>query len=453
MKFADAVMQREAQPVAYAEAGEQPSDIASLDRFLARQGIPRSKRRELYREIKGRAPAAEPEPTPSAAEKPPAFCGPSKLTPERTFKMKKLHLLGGIAATGLIAVRAEADPTEALARAFETFKAEHTQHLADVKAGLDDVVRAEKIDRINDSIGELQAAVDEQAKKIAAAQLQPGDRKVADPEYTAAWNSFVRDGNITERVQASVDKSSSAAGGYLAPTEWDRTITDKLVKVSPMRSICQVQAISVAAFSKLFNLRGMSSGWVGDQAARPATNTPTFGSLSYTPGELYANPAASQGMLDDAQIDLEQLIGDDIATEFARAEGAAFISGDGTNKPFGILTYVTGAANAAAHPFGAVLVRTATGTVNKLDKADDVVSFVHDLPSEKTDGARFVMNRNTLAAVRLCRTRRSSTCGSRPTRPVSRRRCSATRSPRRPTCRTSRPARCRSCSATSSGRT
>jgi HK97 family phage major capsid protein len=314
--------------------------------------------------------------------------------------MKKL-LLCGIASHGLLAVRAEADPAAALAKAFEAFKSEHTQHLADIRAGMEDVVRAEKIDRINTSIGELQATVDEQAKKIAAAQLQPGDRKLADPEYTAAWNSFVRDGNINERVQASVDKSSSAAGGYLAPTEWDRTITDKLVKVSPMRSICQVQSISVAAFSKLFNLRGMASGWVGDQAARPATNSPTFGSLSYTPGELYANPAASQGMLDDAQIDLEQLIGDDIATEFARAEGAAFISGDGTNKPTGVLTYVTGAANAAAHPFGAVLVRTATGTVNKLDKADDVVSYVHDLPSEKTDGARFVMNRNTLAAIRL----------------------------------------------------
>jgi ATP-dependent Clp protease protease subunit len=69
MNFADAVMEQEAQPVAYAEAGgDLPSDIGSLDRFLAKQGMPRSKRRELYREIKGRAPTAEPSTTPSAGE-------------------------------------------------------------------------------------------------------------------------------------------------------------------------------------------------------------------------------------------------------------------------------------------------------------------------------------------------------------------------------------------------
>lgn len=68
LKFADAVMEREAQPIAYAEAGDIPSDIGSLDRFLAKQGMPRSKRRELYREIKGRAPTAEPSTTPSAGE-------------------------------------------------------------------------------------------------------------------------------------------------------------------------------------------------------------------------------------------------------------------------------------------------------------------------------------------------------------------------------------------------
>ncbi|MBO0749997.1 MAG: Clp protease ClpP, partial [Porphyrobacter sp.] len=68
MKFADAVMEREAQPIAYAEADDLPSDIASLDRLLAKQGMSRAKRRDLYREIKGRAPEAAPADTPSAAD-------------------------------------------------------------------------------------------------------------------------------------------------------------------------------------------------------------------------------------------------------------------------------------------------------------------------------------------------------------------------------------------------
>ncbi|MBO0749998.1 MAG: phage major capsid protein [Porphyrobacter sp.] len=314
--------------------------------------------------------------------------------------MTKLALAGALAAMphGLLSVRAEVDPSEALAKAFEAFKTEHTKQLDDLKAGMADVVQAEKVDRINKEIGKLQATIEDQAKKIAAAQLNAGsERKIANPEYTGDFLSYMKKGQIS----AALDKGADADGGYLAPTEWDRTITDKLVLVSPMRSICRVQSISVGSFKKAFNLRGMASGWVGETAARPETNTPTFGELTYTPGELYANPAATQQMLDDAQIDLESFIAADVATEFARAEGAAFVSGDGANKPNGILTYVTGGANAAAHPFGAILVRTATGTAGALDNADDIVSLVHDLPSQVSMDAQFAMNKNTLAKVRL----------------------------------------------------
>ena len=55
-------------------------------------------------------------------------------------------------------------------------------------------------------------------------------------------------------------------------------------------------------------------------------------------GELFANPAASQAMLDDAAFDVESWLAGEISTEFARAEGAAFVSGDGVNKPRGFLT-------------------------------------------------------------------------------------------------------------------
>jgi HK97 family phage major capsid protein len=322
--------------------------------------------------------------------------------------MRSIALTGLLAAAmprAICAVRADAQDPKALVEqlnaAFEEFKKKNDERLAQAEKRGEDAVTKDEVTKLNDAIGELQASYEDQQKKLAAAVLQPGDRKVADAEYTKQWGDYVRSGNVTERVQASLDKSGNAAGGFLAPTEWDRTVTDKLVKISPMRQICRVQSVSVGSFSKLFNLRGMASGWVGDEDARPSTGTPTFGSLTYQSGELYSNVPVSQQLLDDAQIDLESFVGGDVATEFARAEGAAFISGNGTNKPNGILTYVTGGANAAAHPFGAIAVRTATGTAGALDKADDVVSLVYDLPSELTEGAQFLMNRNTTAKIRL----------------------------------------------------
>lgn len=305
--------------------------------------------------------------------------------------MKNLALRG--LPRSLIAVRAEVNPVDALNRAFETFKAEHTAMLA----GKADVVVAEKVDRINTAVSDLQAAIDATNAKIAAAQLgvSQGERRIVDAEYTSAFSAHMKKGEI----QASLNKGTASEGGYLAPTEWDRTITDELLQVSPMRQICAVQSISTNGFSKLFNLRGTASGWVGETTARTETAAPTLGTLTYNTGEIYANPSATQQMLDDAEVDLESWLAGEVNLEFAYQEGAAFLSGNGTNKPTGILTYVTGAANAAAHPFGAITLVN-SGSAAALT-ADGIVSLTYSLPSEFTGAARFVMNRNTQKAVRL----------------------------------------------------
>lgn len=302
---------------------------------------------------------------------------------------------------GIISVRAEAGDVKAtieqLQKAFHDFKAEHQAQLDAVKKGNSDALQALKVDRINAQIDLLQKAVDEANAKAAAAQMGGApDARIKDREYTEAFKAHIQKGT----VQAALNKGQAAEGGFTAPTEWDRTITDRLVEVSPMRRICSVQTISTGSFSKLFNMRGTVSGWVGETTARTETATPTFGTLTYAVGEIYANPAATQQMLDDSLVDLEGWLAGEVQTEFAFQESVAFVSGTGANnRPNGILTYITGGANAAAHPMGAILA-TNSGNISALT-ADGLVNLVHALPSAFTGNARFTMNRNTMRAVRL----------------------------------------------------
>lgn len=303
-------------------------------------------------------------------------------------------------ARGIMFARADAsNSTEmlnSLQKAFAAFKEAHAEQIKGVEAKFDDVVTRDKLEKVNSSVGEIQAAIDEVNAKIAAAAMSGATDTVRDPEYTKAFALHVRKGD----VQANLQKGADAEGGYLAPTEWDRTITDKLIEVSPMRQICRTQTISTGSFSKLFNLRGTASGWVGETTARTETATATFGTLTYRVGEIYANPAATQQLLDDALVNLESWLAGEVQTEFAFQENVAFVSGDGTNnRPNGILTYVTGAANAAAHPFGAITLVN-SGNASALT-ADGIVNLVHALPSAFTAGARFIMNRGTMNAVRL----------------------------------------------------
>lgn len=298
---------------------------------------------------------------------------------------------------GIVSVRAESDVNQIVAnlqKAFSDFQAEHKKQLDDVKAGLPASDHEEKLAKFDQEISSLQAAVDEANLKIASAQMGSPAGGIKDKEYTEAFKAHMKKGDI----QAALNKGADDEGGYLAPTEWDRTITDKLVLVSPMRQICGIQVTSKNAYTKLFNMGGTGSGWVGEAAARPETNTAEFMPLTLTTGEIYANPAATQQILDDAEINLEQWLSNEVQTEFAKQEGLAFVSGNGTSKPNGIMTYITGGTNAATHPFGAIKA------VNSGDAAaitaDGIIDLIYDLPSAFTGNARFTMNRKTQGLVR-----------------------------------------------------
>lgn len=293
-----------------------------------------------------------------------------------------------------------ADATAAIATlnaAFTEFKSANDEKL---NAKVDDVVLTEKIVRLDAAIGTMQATVETQAKDVAALKLNSAGENVigdlkSDPEYVGSFKAHMRRGEL----QAALNKGADAEGGYLAPIEWDRTITGKLIEASPVRANSSVISISTAGFTKVYTDRAVSSGWVGEAAARNETSTPGFSSLAFVPGELYAEPRATQQMLDDAAIDLEAWLAGEVQSEFSRQENIAFLSGDGVNKPHGLLTYITGAANAARHPFGAIKVKN-SGAAAALTDSDKIVDLIYDLPAEHRANAKFYMNRLTQGAVR-----------------------------------------------------
>lgn len=306
------------------------------------------------------------------------------------------------------APRADAsNPTVVLAELQSAVAAFRTEYDAKLQArGSADVVTTEKLARIDASVGELQAAVDAANVKLAAIAAGAGDQPAAgqsaeDRAYASSFRDYFRTGDNDREIRsaqrtgprAAMSVGSNPDGGYLAPVEWDRTITDRLKIISPLRDLATVQAISTAGFIKIFNDKNIGSGWVGEVAARPQTTNPQLTSLEYKPGEIYAMPAASQQLLDDAQVDIEQWLANEVEAEFARQEGIAFLTGNGVNKPNGLLTYTT-----AIHPFGAV-PEVATAGVGTLT-ADDFISVAYDLPSEYSQGARFIMNRATFSRVR-----------------------------------------------------
>jgi HK97 family phage major capsid protein len=307
------------------------------------------------------------------------------------------NLLNGSRPRALIGtVRADAtDPKALVAQingAFEELKSTIDDKIA---AKADDVVLNNKIDAINATVGDLQAALDAANTKIAAGVVGT-DKQLANPEQTKAFNAHVRTGD----VQAALTKSPDTDGGFLAPVEWDRTLGERLMLVSPIRENAEVQMITGAGFRKNYLSGSYGTGWVGEVAARPTTSTPTVGVLDFVAHELYANPAVSQQLLEDALVDVEAMVTDGLRDEFGKQENIAFLSGDGVNKPRGILTYVTGGASAAVHPYGAITQVTSGGAAT-IPNGDAVIRLIYDLPTAFSGNAKLYANRNTLATLRL----------------------------------------------------
>ena len=268
--------------------------------------------------------------------------------------------------------------------------------------------------RSDGRLDNIEASINE---KIAALGINGGfeSRAAQDPEYTALFASYFRNGNGEDevraanaigdrgKVQAAMSVGTPSEGGYLAPVEWDRRIRQAQVATSAMRRLATIQTTSVGAFSTVWSDNVWGSGWVGETAARPATATPTLSTLAFDSGEIYANATVSQRLLDDAQFDLEKWLADQVDTEFSKQEDIAFLSGNGTNKPRGFLGYVTGGSSAGVHPGGNLTTTTVAGAT--AITADELVDFSYSLPAPYRANASWLMN--SLTGAKLAKLKNS----------------------------------------------
>ena len=226
-----------------------------------------------------------------------------------------------------------------------------------------------------------------------------------EPDYTRAFAAYTRTGGSLDMLQeanasgeraqvhAAMSVGSGSDGGVLAPVEWDRKLHEKQRATSPMRRLATVQVTGIGAFTTLWNNDEWGSGWVGETAARPQTTTASLVPIPFAAGEIYANAAATQRLLDDAAINVDNWLNNRLELEFNRQENIAFISGDGVNKPHGLLTYVDGGANEATHPGGALtVVQAAIGY-------DGLVDFLYGLDAPYRQNATWLMSSITASVI------------------------------------------------------
>lgn len=277
-------------------------------------------------------------------------------------------------------------------------------HADPVEASFDIVARQDQADQaiatLRSDVDEVKARFERVSRAASRPALGGGDPA---PEVKGFVDGYLRRGRESE--VKSISGAVPGDGGFAVPQQVDDRIASELAEISPIRSLAQVVQTGTSGYRKLMATGGTASGWVSETAARPETDTPQFTEIAPPSGELYANPAASQAMLDDAEFDVEGWLASEIAMEFARAEGAAFVGGTGVNQPIGFLSAPTSIAQDGLRAFG-MLQYIGSGDVAGFDAAPDarLVDLIHTMKAGHRQGASFVMNSATLAEVRKLKT-------------------------------------------------
>ena len=281
--------------------------------------------------------------------------------------------------------------------AFEAFKDVNDRRLGEIEQKLTaDVVTRDKMERVNRAVDEQKKLLDQLVLKKARPPLgsSQGLGRELSPEaeeHKAAFDAYVRrgeDGGLRELEAKAFSGSVAADGGYLVPPETDTEIGRRISIASPMRALSTVRTVSSAVLKKPFAASGLSTGWVAETAARPQTSTPQLSELSFPTMELYAMPAATQALLDDAAVDIEAWIAGEVDIVFAEQEGDAFIRGDGINRPKGFLTYTAVAESAWTWGNLGYVATGAAGAWKTTGPSDTLVDVIYALKAAIICGAR-----------------------------------------------------------------
>ncbi|WP_066782329.1 phage major capsid protein [Sphingomonas sp. CCH5-D11] len=278
---------------------------------------------------------------------------------------------------------ADLNDIASLAGAFEEFKNTNDARLAQIESkGSADYVTTDKLEKINADLTALQASITDVAKK----SNRPGATNVnADEDaHAKAFNGFMRKGmdagleGLEQKAMVTTGGTpEGSTGGYLLPKQVEAGLFTALETLSPIRSMASVVSVSSDDYRFLSNLHGTDAGWVGETDARPETSTPLLAETRVPMGEIYANPGVSQRALDDLSVNVEALLAEEVARAFAIKENAAFVNGDGVNKPMGLMA-TTGIA------------QVKTGVAADLPtNADFLFSMIYGLNSAYRQGARF----------------------------------------------------------------
>lgn len=318
-------------------------------------------------------------------------------------------------------IKSVADAIDKIATAFEEYKSTNDKRLDAINAGSGTAEFEEKLAKIEGDIAQLEdikAKLEKVETKVSRPGAFDGKKQEGESreqaEYRGAFLDWMRaptDTGLQQKAANAYRKaietkatqavtSTGSAGGFALPEIIEREIARLSVDISPIRQIATVRMVGSPDYKELFDINGAGFEWVGETGTRSQTDTPDLAEVAPTFGTASAKPQASEESLDDLFFDVESWLTMSAAEAIAQGEGAAFVSGNGTNKPTGFLTGTPVSTADSSRAFG-VLQYVASGQAAAMPTSlDTLYDVVYALRARYRNNARWLTSKLVLASMR-----------------------------------------------------
>ena len=256
-----------------------------------------------------------------------------------------------------------------------------------------------ELETIKNEISDCKNEIMKLSRNTGVASMENKEEKfseIVSELFRKNRNERMEFDTATLGVKSQGQTGTDALGGYAVPFQLDKTILKIERDRNIMRQLCSSQSVSTPDTHWNVDLGGTETGWVGELTARANTDVPTLTRVGITWGEIYANPKASYRLLDDAGFNVEAWYSQSVAEAFADKCEEAFLTGDGTDKPKGILQYDFVATADASRDFGKFQqITSATLT------ADAIIDLYYSLRQVyRGNDTAWLMNATTIQALR-----------------------------------------------------
>jgi HK97 family phage major capsid protein/HK97 family phage prohead protease len=282
-----------------------------------------------------------------------------------------------------------------VANTWEQFKEINDRKEQEIaKYGSADPLTNECLKSIGNSLDSYKSRLDKIEAAVARPAMSATNYNGLD-QHKTAFNDYLRMGvekSLNDFERKALSASSNQDGGYLVTSQLSNQITKLLQERSIIRQLASIETISTDSLDILEDLTDLGAGWVSEVQKREDTSTPTISKKKIMVHELYAQPKATQKLIDDANIDIEKWLTSKLVDVFASKENESFINGDGIGKPKGILSYEAGDV------WGKIQNTISdNGAIN----SDALYKLYHSLDEDYAHRAAFIMSRSALSEIRM----------------------------------------------------